>query len=42
MNRAKRKQLSWMSRGKIDRRPPRGSVFEDGVEDREQLVHADY
>src|SRR5215210_2851991 len=29
-----------MSRGKILRRPPRGAVFEDSVEDREQLAHA--
>src|SRR5215218_2648151 len=36
----KEKQLSWMSRGKVVRRPPRGAVFEDGVEDREQLAHA--
>src|SRR5215212_6851702 len=36
----KRKQLSWMSRGKIVRNPPRSTVFEDGVEDREQLAHA--
>src|SRR5215216_1123265 len=38
----KKKQLSWMSRGKVVRRPPRGAVFEDGVEDREQLAHAGY
>jgi hypothetical protein len=29
-----------MSRGKVVRRPPWGSVSEDGVEDREQLAHA--
>src|SRR3954451_7166652 len=29
-----------MSRGKIVRNPPRSTVFEDGVEDREQLAHA--
>src|SRR5829696_2525482 len=34
------KQLSWMSSRKIARRPPRSTVFEDGVEDREQLAHA--
>src|SRR5215216_7300125 len=35
-----RKQLSWMSRGKVLRRSPGSTVFEDGVEDREQLAHA--
>src|SRR4051795_8578320 len=35
----KRKQLSWMSRGKMVRNPPRSAVFEDGVENREQLAH---
>src|SRR5215211_1190077 len=40
VNKGKRKQLSWMSRGKVLRRPPRGAVFEDGIEDREQLTHA--
>src|SRR5215213_10993020 len=40
VNKDKKKQLSWMSRGKVVRRPPRGAVFEDGVEDREQLAHA--
>jgi hypothetical protein len=40
VNKVKKKQLSWMSRGKILRRPPRGAVFEDSVEDREQLAHA--
>jgi hypothetical protein len=29
-----------MSSGKVVRRPPRGTVFEDSVEDREQLAHA--
>src|SRR5215217_8044639 len=29
-----------MSRGKVLSRPPRGAVFEDGIEDREQLTHA--
>jgi hypothetical protein len=38
--RASKKQLSWMSRGKIGRRPPRGAVFEDSVEDRQELAHA--
>src|SRR5215216_5256709 len=42
LNKGKKKQLSWMSRGKVVRRPPRGAVFEDGVEDREQLAHAGY
>jgi len=38
----RRKQLSWMSSGKVVRRPPRGTVFEDGVEDREQFSHASH
>src|SRR5215207_7858920 len=38
--RGKKKQLSWMSRGKVLRRSPGNTVFEDGVEDREQLAHA--
>src|SRR5829696_1476718 len=37
-----KKQLSWMSRGKVLRRPPRGAVFEDSVEDRQELAHAGY
>src|SRR5215208_3703867 len=41
-NKRMKEQLSWMSRGKVVRRPPRGAVFEDGVEDREQLAHAGY
>src|SRR5215211_2574958 len=40
VNKGRKKQLSWMSRGKVVRRPPGGAVFEDGVEDREQLAHA--
>ena len=40
VNKDNKKQLSWMSRGKIGSRFPRGAVFEDGVEDREQLAHA--
>jgi hypothetical protein len=40
LTKGKKKQLSWMSRGKVGKRPPRGTVFEDGVEDREQLAHA--
>src|SRR5215213_5308243 len=39
VNKGKKKQLSWVSR-KIVRRPPGSTVFEDGVEDREQLAHA--
>jgi len=33
VNKGRKKQLSWMSRGKLLRRPPRGTVFEDNVED---------
>ena len=40
VNKGAKKQLSWMSRGKIGRRPPRSAVFEDGIEDRQQLAHA--
>ena len=40
VNKSKEKQLSWMSRGKVLRKSPRSTVFEDGVEDREQLAHA--
>jgi len=40
LNKGKKKQLSWMSSGKIGKRPPRSAVFEDGVEDREHLAHA--
>jgi hypothetical protein len=40
VNNGKKKQLSWMSRGKVLRRPPRGAVFEDSVEDRQELAHA--
>jgi hypothetical protein len=32
--------MSLMSRGKVLRKSPRSTVFEDGVEDREQLAHA--
>src|SRR5215217_7702471 len=39
-NKDKKKQLSWMSRGKVLRKSPGSTVFEDGVEDREQLAHA--
>src|SRR3954454_11664057 len=39
VNKGKEKQLSWMSRGKMVRNPPRSAVFEDGVENREQLAH---
>jgi hypothetical protein len=40
MNKGIKKQLSWMSRGKVLRKSPGSTVFEDGVEDREQLAHA--
>src|SRR5215217_7962389 len=40
VNKGKEKQLSWMSRGKVLRKSPGSTVFEDGVEDREQLAHA--
>jgi hypothetical protein len=40
VNKGKKKQLSSKSRGKIVRRPPRGMVFEDRVEDEKQLAHA--
>src|SRR5215217_3924858 len=40
VNKGKKKQLSWMSSRNIVRRPPGSTVFEDGVEDREQLAHA--
>ena len=33
VNKDNKKQLSWMSRGKVVRRPPGSAVFEDGVED---------
>src|SRR5215210_2044819 len=36
----KRRKLSWMSSRKKVRRLPGSTVFEDGVEDREQLAHA--
>jgi hypothetical protein len=40
VNKGKRKELSWMSRGKAVRRSPRGAVFDDGIEDRAQRAHA--
>src|SRR5215217_8186141 len=40
VNKGMEKQLSWMSRGKVLRKSPGSTVFEDGVEDREQLAHA--
>jgi hypothetical protein len=39
-DKGKEEQLSWMSTRKIVRIPPGSPVFEDGVEDREQLAHA--
>src|SRR5215210_8383556 len=42
VNKGIRKQLSLMSRRKVLRRPPRGAVFEDSVEDREELAHASH
>src|SRR5215216_1140195 len=40
VNKGMKKQLSWMSRGRVVRRPPGSTVFEDRIEDREQLAHA--
>src|SRR5215218_9098187 len=40
VNKGKKKQLSWMSSRKVVRRPPGSTVFEDSVEDREQLANA--
>src|SRR5215211_4042764 len=38
----KKKQLSWMSRGKVLRRSAGSTLFEDGVEDDQHLAHTSH